>query len=143
MYRIRKILKSKNGEGYIDTVVLVLSTMLVIALAVNVFPVFIAKQKLDTFATEIMREAEISGKIGTETTISEQKLCDELNIDPIVTWSESGTVQLNEEITVTLTLPYELGLFGDFGSFSVNLTSVASGKSEVYWKITDEPSESY
>lgn len=40
--------------------VLVLCAMLVIALAVRVFPVYIAKQQIDTFATELIREAEIS-----------------------------------------------------------------------------------
>ena len=57
-----KLLKSKRGEGYIDVCVLVLCSVLVIALAVKVFPVFIAKNQLDTFATELCREAEISGK---------------------------------------------------------------------------------
>lgn len=43
-------------------------------------------------------------------------------------------IQLNEEVTVTLTLPKEIGLFGRFGSFPVTLQSQATGKSEVYWK---------
>ena len=43
-----KILKSNKGEGYIDVAVLVLCVMLVIALAVKVFPVYIAKQQIDT-----------------------------------------------------------------------------------------------
>ena len=43
-----KILRSKRGEGYIDVAVLVLCAMLVIALAVSVFPVYIAKQQIDT-----------------------------------------------------------------------------------------------
>ena len=41
-----KLLKSKRGEGYIDVCVLVLCAVLVIALAVKVFPVFIAKNQL-------------------------------------------------------------------------------------------------
>ncbi|HCC01226.1 MAG TPA: hypothetical protein DEP60_00845, partial [Ruminococcaceae bacterium] len=52
-----KKLKSRRGEGYIDVAVLVLCAMLVIALAVKVFPVYIAKNQLDTFATELCREA--------------------------------------------------------------------------------------
>ena len=55
-----KLLKSKRGEGYIDVCVLVLCAMLVIALAVQVLPVFISKNQLDTYATELCREAEIS-----------------------------------------------------------------------------------
>ena len=53
--------KKRSGEGYIDTCVLILCAMLVIALAVKVLPVYVAKQQLDTFAAELVREAEITG----------------------------------------------------------------------------------
>ena len=127
-------LKNKRGEGYIDTVVLVLCAMLMVALAVRVFPVYIAKQKVDTFATELVREAEIAGRIGSETSSEERLLRNDLGISPTVTWSDRGTIQLNEDITVTVTLDTNIGLFGDFGSFPITLRSDASGKSEVYWK---------
>ena len=35
--------KKRSGEGYIDTCVLILCAMLVIALAVKVLPVYVAK----------------------------------------------------------------------------------------------------
>ena len=60
--------KKRSGEGYIDTCVLILCAMLVIALAVKVLPVYVAKQQLDTFAAELVREAEITGRVGSETT---------------------------------------------------------------------------
>lgn len=37
---LKKILRSKRGEGYLDVCILVLCAMLVIALAVRIFPVF-------------------------------------------------------------------------------------------------------
>ena len=40
---LKRILRSRRGEGYIDVCVLVLCAMLVIALAVQVLPAFIAK----------------------------------------------------------------------------------------------------
>lgn len=129
-----KILRSKQGEGYIDVAVLVLCAMLVIALAVRVFPAYIIKQQVDTFATELMREAEIAGRVGTETTNRELLLRDKTGITPTVTWSKSGRIQLNEEITVTVTFDTNIGLFGGFGSFPVTLRADAAGKSEVYWK---------
>ena len=46
--------KKRSGEGYIDTCVLILCAMLVIALAVKVLPVYVAKQQLDTFAAELV-----------------------------------------------------------------------------------------
>ena len=129
-----KALKNNRGEGYIDVVVLVLCAMLVIALAVKVFPAYIAKQKVDTFATELMREAEIAGRVGSETARREQILIEKTGIDPNVNWSRTGKVQLNEEITVVVTYRMDIGLFGDIGSFPVTLRGEAMGKSEVYWK---------
>lgn len=129
-----KTLKSRRGEGYIDVVILVLCAMLVIALAVRVFPVFIAKQQLDTFASELIREAEITGRVGTETSRREQLLREQTGLNPTVSWSRTGKIQLNGEVTVTITLQTNIGLFGGFGSFPITLRAEATGKSEVYHK---------
>lgn len=131
---LKCILKNERGEGYIDTCVLVLCAMLVIALAVRVLPVFIAKQQLDTFATDLVREAEVSGRVGSETSRRAVVLQERLGITPQITWSTSGRVQLNEEVTVILTMQENIGLFGNFGSFPITLQARATGKSEVYWK---------
>ena len=60
-----KRLRNNRGSGYIDVVVIILSVMMVIALAVSVFPAYVAKSQLDTFAQELCREAEICGRIGS------------------------------------------------------------------------------
>lgn len=131
---LKRILKDKRGEGYIDVVILVLCAMLVIALAVRVFPVYIAKQQIDTFASELMREAEITGRVGVETSRREQFLQEKTGLNPTVTWSTNGRIQLNEEVTVTVTYQTDIGLFAGFGSFPITLRADAAGKSEVYWK---------
>lgn len=132
--RLQEVLRDKRAEGYVDVVVLVLCAVLVLALAMRVLPVFIQKQQLDMFATELVREAEVSGQVGTETSRRAEILQEETGLAPDISWSESGEIQLNEEVTVTLTLDAEIGLFGEFGSFPITLRSQASGKSEVYWK---------
>lgn len=129
-----RALKNRRGEGYIDVAVLVLCAMLVIALAVQVFPAYIAKQQVDTFASELIREAEIAGRVGNETTTQEQLLRERTGLVPEVTWSKTGMIQLNEEVTVTVTYEMNIGLFAGFGSFPVTLQAQATGKSEVYWK---------
>ena len=134
MKKDRKHLLNKKGEGYIDTVVLVLCAMLVIALAVRVYPVYIVKLQLDNFADELVREAEIAGRVGSETSDRERVLNEKTGLYPSVSWSKTGNIQLNEEVTVTLTLERNIGLFGGFGSFPVHLKARASGKSEVYHK---------
>ncbi len=131
---MKKILKSKRGEGYIDVCVLVLCAVLVIVLAVRVLPVFIAKNQLDTYATELCREAEISGRVGSETSRRAAVLTEQTGLSPRISWSKTGSIQLNGEITVTLTLDMNIGLFGGFGSFPITLRADAAGKSEVYWK---------
>ena len=131
---IVKLLKDKRGEGYIDVVVLVLCAMLVIALAVRLFPAYIAKQQVDTFATELVREAEIAGCVGSETSRREQALREKTGLQPTVSWSKTGRIQLNEEVTVTVTYQTNIGLFAGFGSFPITLRGEATGKSEVYYK---------
>lgn len=128
------LLHSKCGEGYVDTVVLVLCAVLVLALVIRVLPVFIQKQQLDMFATELVREAEVSGRVGTETNRRAEILREKTGLNPNISWSKNGQIQLNQEVTVTLTLETNIGLFRDFGSFTITLRSQAAGKSEVYWK---------
>lgn len=134
MKKLIKIIKDGNGEGYIDTVVLVLCAMLVIAIAVRVYPVYITKLQLDNFADELIREAEIAGRVGAETSERTRILQEKSGLTPSVSWSKTGNIQLNQEITVTLALDRDIGLFGGFGSFPIHLTAKASGKSEVYHK---------
>ena len=129
---LKRIFRNR-GSGYIDVVVIILSVMMVIALAVSVFPVYVAKSQLDTFAQELCREAEFCGRIGSETDSREIVLEERLGINPTVTWSKTGNIQLNEEFTVDLTMEYDIG-FGGFGSFPVTIRSKATGKSEVYHK---------
>lgn len=128
-----EILKSKRGEGYIDVVVVVLVAMMVIAMAVKVYPVFIVKSDLNTFANELARVAEIEGRIGSETTAKKNELRASLGIDPTVNWSTSGNIGLNEEFSLVLTLPVDIGFF-EFGSFPITLTAKVTGRSEVYHK---------
>ena len=54
---MKKLLKRRSGEGYIDVCVLVVCAMLVLALVVRVLPVYVAKHQLDTYAVELVREA--------------------------------------------------------------------------------------
>jgi len=129
-----KLLRSRRGEGYIDVAVLVLCVMLVIAVAVSVLPVFVTKNQLDTYASELCREAEIAGRVGSETTLLAQVLSEKTGLSPDISWSKTGRLQLNEEFTVTGTMRVDIGRFGGFGSFPVTLKAQASGKSEVYWK---------
>lgn len=134
MRKCLRIMKDKKGEGYIDVAVLIICMMLVIALGVKLFPIYVTKLQVDNFADELVREAEISGRVGSETSSRQRTLEEKTGLYPSVQWSKSGKIQLNEEVTVTVTVQENLGLFGDFGSFPITIRARASGKSEVYWK---------
>ena len=77
---LKQVLRSKRGEGYVDIVVGVLCLMLVVALAVSFLPVFTAKQQLDLFAAEIVRQAEITG--GTEVSGRVATMLAQTGLDP-------------------------------------------------------------
>lgn len=132
--KMQEMQANNEGQSYIDTLILVVVAILILAFAMQLFEVYMTKQKVDTFATELMRVAEISGQVGSETTAKAETLKSNLGISPSISWSRTGRFQLNQEVTVTITLEKNLGLFGDFGSFPVTLKGVASGKGEVYWK---------
>ena len=130
---LKKLSRDERGEGYLDIVVLVLIAMMIIALGIKVFPAFIAKDRLNTFANQLLRESQTQGMI----EIDYSHIVNEINIES-VTWEAntlgSNKVQLDELISIMCTSNIEIGLFGDFGSFSIPLRSKATGKSEVYWK---------
>ena len=58
-----KILRDKSGEGYVDIVVVVLVIMIILSLGIKVFPAFIAKDRLNTFADKVLRESQTQGMI--------------------------------------------------------------------------------
>lgn len=132
---LRQIIKSKRGEGYIDVAIGILCLMLVVALAVSLFPVFTTKQQLDLFAAEIVREAEITG--GTNVSARINTLRQQTGLNPQIEWNcdyfNGSRVQLNGDISVTLTDTVDIGFF-IFGSFPIQIRARASGKSEVYYK---------
>lgn len=88
------IIRNEKGEGYIDVCVLVLCVFLMLGLVVNVLPVYVAKNQLDTFAQELCREAEMAGRIGPETSRREAVLREKTGLTPEVEWSEDGPFQL-------------------------------------------------
>lgn len=132
---LKQVLRSKRGEGYVDIVVGVLCLMLVVALAVSFLPVFTAKQQLDLFAAEIVRQAEITG--GTEVSGRVATMRAQTGLDPEIVWEcdyfRGNKVQLDGELSVTLKTTVDVSFFF-FGPFQVEIQAKASGKSEVYYK---------
>lgn len=131
----RRILKSKSGEGYIDVAIGILCLLLVVAFAIQLFPVFTSKQQLDIFATEIVREAEIKGSTSVDSRIADMR--EQTGLDPDIRWDcdyySGKKVQLNGDIEARLTDTVDIGFF-IFGSFPIDIQAKATGKSEIYYK---------
>ena len=107
---MKRLLKDKRGEGFVDVCVLVLAIAMVLALVVR------------------------NGQVGSATSAKAADLREQTGLDPNISWSDTGKIQLGNEVEVTLTTTVNIGLFGEFASFPVTLTAKASGTSEVYWK---------
>lgn len=129
-----RYIKSRRGDTIISLPILVMAIAFCVAFFLKVSPAFLVKQKLDTYAGELCRVAEISGRVGTETTQKEENLNRTMGISPAIEWSKTGNIQMNDSVTVTCSTTYNLGLFGNVGSFPVRLQGHATGQSEVYWK---------
>lgn len=133
--KIRDVCRNRRGEGYIDVAIGVFCLMLVVALAMTLFPVFMKKRQLDFFADEIVRQAEIMGNTDVSGRIVQLK--QETGLDPQIQWDcdyySGNKVQLNGDIQVTLTQRVDIGFFV-FGAFPIELKARASGRSEVYYK---------
>ena len=128
-------MREKRGDGYIDVAGFVLVMVLVLATITKVVPAFILKNQLNQFASEALRQAQIKGEIDIDCS----EISKNLGITPEEVIWEADTfsekkIQLDGDILVIAKVNYDIGLFGDFGSFSIPLVGKASGKSEVYWK---------
>lgn len=134
MRKILKHLRSTRGEGYVDVAVAFLVIMIMLVAVIKITPVFITKMTLNNYANELCREAEIAGRVGAETDARLERL-NESNptLNPTVTWSETGKIQLGNTFSVSVSAEYDFSFFV-FSNRPVTLTSIAEGTSEVFWK---------
>ena len=81
----------------------------------------------------LAREAEIAGRIGTETTHRLDRLNESSGLTPTITWSTSGRIQIGRSFTVTVSADVDISFF-IFQGHTLSISSTAEGTSEVYWK---------
>lgn len=135
---IRKIIKSKKGDGYIDVIVLVLCSMMLIILSINIFSFLTLKQDLDYFAKEMLTAATVNGRTQSGDIVERYiMLCDETGLSPsfdyeAVSFDNTDKIQKGEIIQITVTVEKSFTGFGAF-NFPLTLTSKYSGASQVYW----------
>jgi hypothetical protein len=137
---LKRIYKSKRGEGYIDVAVMVLVSVMTLVIAINVFALIIQKQNLDYFAKELLNTAATYGRISTEVNSRYNELKAQTGLSPEITWaatyfdSTDKKVQLADTIKVKLTFTTSFQGTGEFVPIPITLTAGGSTLSERYWK---------
>lgn len=148
-HMIKKIkihLSDNSGEFYIQTLIGIFIILIILMIGFALTPVMLGKIKTDYAADEIARYVSLTG----DSNIREddiQGIIDAYNIKfsdvKITADSPKGVgetrIQLADGFSVTIIHPMTVSLGGSARSFTVNITSSARGRSEVYWKELDEP----
>ena len=63
---IKKIIKSKNGEGYVDMCVGVVVFVMILVIAINIFSFITMRIEMDQIADELLEVATYNGCFDTE-----------------------------------------------------------------------------
>lgn len=137
MKNIRRMLKRKNGEGYIDVAITILLVSFVLVFTINIVSAVAMKQNLKTAADQIAEYASMNGTTAINDYVAEQRQKTGINFTCSFSGSEtmvaSGKVQLGDKIICTLTVNTSLTGFDSFKRYFVMRTT-STGLSQVYWK---------
>ena len=134
---MRKILKRKNGEGYIDVAVTVMIVAFVLVFAVNMVSLVALNQNVKTIADQLTEYASMEGT--TEIGSYAEDLRQKTGIDftysfaGSTTVDSSGKVQLGEQIVCNVRFRSSMLGFGD-AIHPTEINASSSGLSQVYWK---------
>lgn len=129
--KMKRIMKSTRGEGYIDLAVAVLVLVFVLVIAISLWSAITLKQDMRYMCEELIATATSTGKVGEEVEQRFAELCEETGITPTVSWNTTyynatkKQVQLGEIITCTLT--HEITLQG-FGTFTLPFSVTQGSK---------------
>lgn len=144
--KLKKIFSDNSGEFYIQTLIGILIFMTVLMIGIAVTPVMLRKIKIDYAADEIARYISLSGDSNVNAD-DIQGIIDTYNIDysnvtitaDVPEQAGETRIQLSDGFSVTIIQPIQVSFGGFDRHFTVNITSVARGRSEVYWKELDSP----
>ena len=137
------MLRTRKGEGYIDTVVLVLIFTMLVVVLLQLFSAVFLSQKLHAVAEETARYAAACGEIGDDVTTYFETVCTrygiaaELSFAGSVCLAGSEKVQLGDVICVTVTAKpkQENGWL----ALPASMQTIYRARSVQYWKAGDLP----
>lgn len=135
------MLRTRKGEGYIDTVVLVLIFTMLVVVLLQLFSAVFLSQKLHAVAEETARYAAACGEIGAgvttyfETVCTRYGLAAELSFVGSVCLEGSEKVQLGDVICVTVTAKPKQE--NGWMALSASMQATYRARSVRYWKAGD------
>lgn len=136
--KLKSVLSSKRGDGYIDVVIGTLCIVMFLALSLNVFSVITLKTKMDRIAEDLLDVATYTGAFDTVfnnkvTQLKEQYFDFEVEVSAERYFNAAQKrVQLGDRMTVTITVNTALSGGGTVIPMTVSVQR--SGESEQYWK---------
>ncbi|MCR5693981.1 MAG: DUF4320 family protein [Clostridia bacterium] len=136
---LKKIMKSKNGEGYVDMCVGVIVFVMILVIAINIFSFITLRIEMDQIADELLEAATYNGCFNDEFWARDTDMLDEYyyyDIDYGADEYFNSTyhrVQLGHVMWVKISVETEIKGLGIF-KIPVTLTVHRSGLSQKYWK---------
>ena len=136
---IKKLMRSKRGEGYIDTAISVVVFVMILVVAINIFSFIALKQEMDQIAEELIEAATYAGSFEGEFWNRDSELLNQYYYYGISTSAEKyfnsgyGRVQLGDTMTVKIDVTTHLKGLGIF-KIPITVSVTRSGISEKYWK---------
>lgn len=136
---MKKLLKSRRGEGYVDMCVGVVVFVMILVIAINIFSFITLRIEMDQIADELIEAATYSGCFGSDFWDRDRDLIDDYffyDIDCGADQYYNSTyerVQLGNKMWVKVSYDTYIKGLGVF-KIPVTLTVKRSGLSQKYWK---------
>ena len=136
---LKRIMKSKSGEGYVDMCVGVVVFVMVLVIAINIFSFITMRIEMDQIADELLEVATYNGSFGTDFWNRDSNLLDDYyyyDVDYGADEYFNSTyhrVQLGHVMWVEVSVTTNIKGLGVF-KIPVTLTVKRSGLSQKYWK---------
>lgn len=136
---MKKLWKSKCGEGYVDMCVGVVVFVMTLVIAINIFSFITLRIEIDQIADELIEVATYSGCFGSDFWDRDRDLIDDYffyDIDCGADRYYNSTyerVQLGNKMWVKVSYDTYIKGLGVF-KIPVTLTVKRSGLSQKYWK---------
>lgn len=136
---MRRIFRSKKGEGYIDVVIGILALMAVLVVTLNIFEFMTLKEDLDEISGQLIEIATFNGCFDTVFDERAEDLQNRFFQFDVETDAQEyfntsyKRVQLGDKMEVTVSVETYVRGLGVF-KIPITVTSHRSGISEKYWK---------